>query len=213
MAPPGLTQHHAERSPLSLRFLRWEKRAQRGHSAHPALASLFVGAPTLVSAHRDCRGIWLWQRMEEGLPTTSTQILADLFSTSGFAHLHNQVGGTVWRLKSVGCWSVLSQAGELSRSPTSCWVLHPALSNWKGRREDLDAAQSSDVQTERRTGKQSRHRAWRVSCYVQAGGVNSQPHHLLPLAPWPSGTESLFGKFRRCLKWALPPYPGKGAES
>lgn len=72
-----LEQHQAERSPLSLQFLQWEKRAQEWHLVTYSNVGHFVEAPTLVLPHRDSKGlyslqtlgIWLWHRKGGELQT------------------------------------------------------------------------------------------------------------------------------------------------
>ena len=87
------------------------KENPQGTTSSPSVVGHFAGATTLISHHRDCRGIcgaqplgiWLWQRSGEGLATTSTWILADwvynssaqvVIPTGGFAHSAEPSGRT-----------------------------------------------------------------------------------------------------------------------
>lgn len=77
---PRPAQQHAKRCPLSLQSLQWEKESSGWTYSSPRVMGHFLGAPTPVSLHKNCRdicrtwplAIWLWWRKREKLATTST---------------------------------------------------------------------------------------------------------------------------------------------
>ena len=86
--------------------LQWVKRPRGSSQSPPAALGLFCGSPysdfvplgLQGSLWLSATGIGLWERMGEGLATTSTWILADwvhtcsgqvLIPASGFAHLQS----------------------------------------------------------------------------------------------------------------------------
>lgn len=133
---PRPVQHHVERSPLHLWFVQGIKKAQGGHKApwalwvtswEPLLWSCLMWtleeSVGLNHWESDCDGggarglqqpaLGSWHRV----PTCSTQVV---IPTSGFAHLPNQVGGTVWTGNLAGCRSAwFGSSNEGIRQPSS----------------------------------------------------------------------------------------------
>jgi len=114
-------QHQAKRCPLSLWLLQWGKRTWWGvrEKTTPAFQHwvCFVGATTLILHDGDCRGIFRinhWEsdcdreggRGEQEDGTYNNQHVGlgkwgsypkypVVIPTTGFAHLQNQVGGSL----------------------------------------------------------------------------------------------------------------------
>lgn len=111
---PWIGQSQAERCLLGLWFLQWEKRVgckRRRLTTSPGIVNQFVRASTLISFHKNFRGIYgdqpqgcliMTEEMKR-LMTTNTQVLVDqdhtgnaqgVIPTISFAHLQNQVTHT-----------------------------------------------------------------------------------------------------------------------
>lgn len=161
---------------------QWKKRTQRWPLAStPSIMEHFLGTLTLVLPHRGlCRaqllGLWFWQGRGEGLPTTSTQILAD-YSPSCRAQpaallicktksvVHSDQGpwqGTGLSDLSPN-WGVLltpelglphpGWRAEPQLHPLWCGVWTPTPSDREGWWKHLEALQPSNAWAKRQAGR------------------------------------------------------------
>ena len=135
--------HHAEWSPLNLKVLLWEKRAQGGISSSPTVVCQLLGVPTVIppphGLHGNLQGLSIGNLIivekKEGLATAALGLWQNKFMlvvpkcpTSSSAYLQSQYDPP----SNQGSWwgASLPDSGPQAESLFQHWILIYFHSVW-----------------------------------------------------------------------------------